>query len=153
MIENTHRIAMRNAHSFVVCGKSQYATRRIEKWPSFISTPACSMLTAAGAAAWPTGDQECMGHNGAIDANPKKSRIQIALRIHGENCCSCPCSSIKLKVCSPVPTYVNRIPSRATTAPADRNNVSFIAAYSLLLEAKLKMKPTESRLAVSFISR
>jgi hypothetical protein len=25
--------------------------RMIEKWPSFISTPACSMLVAAGAAA------------------------------------------------------------------------------------------------------
>ena len=35
----------------------------------------------------------------------------------------------------------------ATTAPADRNRVSFIAAYSLLFEAKLKMNPTESRLS------
>ena len=33
----------------------------------------------------------------------------------------------------------------ATTAPTDRNSVNFIAAYSLLLAAKLKMNPTESR--------
>jgi len=37
------------------------------------------MLVAAGAAAWPTGDQECNGHNGAIEAKPKKIKIQIIL--------------------------------------------------------------------------
>ena len=34
------------------------------------------MLVAAGAAAWPTGDQECKGHSGAIDAKPKKTNTQ-----------------------------------------------------------------------------
>ena len=35
------------------------------------------MLVAAGAAAWPTGDQECEGRIGAIDAKPKKIRSQM----------------------------------------------------------------------------
>ena len=39
------------------------------------------MLVAAGAAAWPTGDQECNGQIGAIEANPKKIRNQIAKKI------------------------------------------------------------------------
>ncbi len=37
------------------------------------------------------------------------------------------------------------MPINATTAPTERNRVSFIAAYSLLFAAKLRMKPTESR--------
>ncbi len=36
------------------------------------------------------------------------------------------------------------MPIRAATANADRNNTNFIAAYSLLFAAKLKMNPTES---------
>ena len=65
--------------SLVVSGRISKATRMMEKWPSFISTPACNMLVAAGAAAWPTGDQECSGHSGAIEAKPKKTSSQMIL--------------------------------------------------------------------------
>ena len=37
------------------------------------------MLVAAGAEAWPTGDQECKGHSGAMEANPKKIRKKITV--------------------------------------------------------------------------
>ena len=65
--------------SRVVSGKISKATRMMEKWPSFISTPACNMLVAAGAAAWPTGDQEWSGQSGAMEAKPKKMSSQIIL--------------------------------------------------------------------------
>ena len=76
---NMHNTAAIGISSLVVSGRISKATRIIEKCPSFISTPACSMLVAAGAAAWPTGDHECNGQIGAIDANPKNTRIQIIL--------------------------------------------------------------------------
>ena len=37
------------------------------------------MLVAAGAAAWPTGDQECSGQSGAIEAKPIKIKNQMIL--------------------------------------------------------------------------
>ncbi len=37
------------------------------------------MLVAAGAAACPTGDQECSGQRGAIEAKPKKISTQMIL--------------------------------------------------------------------------
>ena len=37
------------------------------------------------------------------------------------------------------------MPINAATAKAERKSTSFIAAYSLLLDPKLKMNPTESR--------
>ena len=45
-------------------------TRRIPNAPSFISTPAWSMLTAVGAATWPSGDQVWNGHRPARTPNP-----------------------------------------------------------------------------------
>ncbi len=57
----------------------------IEKCPSFINTPACSILVAAGAAACPTGDQECSGQIGAIEANPKKISSQMIVASEPEN--------------------------------------------------------------------
>src|SRR2546430_14359265 len=71
------RTAAMGIKSWVVSGRIWKHVRMIEKWPSFISTPACSMLVAAGAAAWPTGDQECSGQRGAIEANPKKHKSQM----------------------------------------------------------------------------
>ena len=38
-------------------GQRNMATRSTPKAPIFMSTPAWSMLTAVGAATWPTGDQ------------------------------------------------------------------------------------------------
>ena len=38
------------------------ATRRMPNAPSFMSTPACSMETAVGAATWPVGDQPWNGN-------------------------------------------------------------------------------------------
>ena len=43
------------------------------------------MLVAAGAAACPTGDQECSGQMGAMEANPKKTRSQIMVANVPEN--------------------------------------------------------------------
>jgi len=40
---------------------------------------------AAGAAAWPTGDQECRGQIGAIEANPKKISSQMIVASEPEN--------------------------------------------------------------------
>ena len=74
---NTHSTAAMGMSSRVASGRISYATRIMEKWPSFISTPACNMLVAAGAAAWPTGDHECKGQMGAMDAKPKKTSNQI----------------------------------------------------------------------------
>ena len=71
--------------SWVVSGRISKAMRMIEKCPSFIKTPACNMLVAAGAAAWPTGDQECRGQIGAIEANPKKIRSQMIVASEPEN--------------------------------------------------------------------
>ncbi len=36
------------------------------------------------------------------------------------------------------------MPINANIAPAERNSVSFIAAYSLLFDPKFRMNPTES---------
>src|SRR2546426_11867764 len=71
------RTAAMGIRSRVVSGRIWKHVRMIEKWPSFISTPACSMLVAAGAAAWPTGDHEGSGQRGAIEANPEKHRSQM----------------------------------------------------------------------------
>ena len=79
MMLNMQSTAAIGINSRVVSGRISNATRMMEKWPSFISTPACNMLVAAGAAAWPTGDQECRGQSGAIEAKPKKIRIQMIL--------------------------------------------------------------------------
>src|SRR5437879_12871793 len=71
------RMAAMGIRSWVVSGRIWKHVRMIEKCPSFISTPACSMLVAAGAAAWPTGDQEWSGQRGAIEANPREHESQM----------------------------------------------------------------------------
>src|SRR5207249_129245 len=96
------------------------------------------MLVAAGAAAWPTGDQECSGQRGAIEANPKKHRSQMIVASVPSKWAFSARTGIS-KVLRPEALYIKSIPIRATTAPADRNSVSFIAAYSLLLRAKFRM--------------
>src|SRR5688572_26476509 len=81
----TQRMAAIGINSRVVCGRISNATRIMEKWPNFISTPACNILVAAGAAAWPTGDHECNGQIGAMEAKPKKISNQITVAIGPEN--------------------------------------------------------------------
>ena len=49
------------------------ATRRMAKEPSFMSTPAWSILTAVGAATWPTGDHVWNGQTAARTPKPKNS--------------------------------------------------------------------------------
>ena len=44
--------------------------RMIPKAPSFIRTPAWSMLTAVGAATWPSGDHVWNGHRPASTPQP-----------------------------------------------------------------------------------
>src|SRR3989442_5348977 len=68
------RTAAMGIRSRVVSGRIWKHVRMIEKWPSFINTPACSILVAAGAAACPTGDQECSGQIGTIE-DRKSTRL------------------------------------------------------------------------------
>jgi hypothetical protein len=112
-------------------------------------TPAWSILVAAGAAACPTGDQECNGHKGAIDAKPKKIKTQMILSKVVPSTgifisLACSRSTRMSKVLRPAYLYIKRMPINATTAKADRNRTSFMAAYSLLFDPKFRMKPTES---------
>ena len=51
-------------------GEELDAERRIPKAPSFISTPACSIETAVGAATWPSGDQVWKGQRPARQPAP-----------------------------------------------------------------------------------
>ncbi len=51
MMLNMQSTAAIGINSRVVSGRISKATRIIEKCPSFIKTPACSILVAAGAAA------------------------------------------------------------------------------------------------------
>ena len=58
------------AQSCAPSGRMTMPTARMPKAPSFISTPACSMLTAVGAATWPSGDQVWKGHRPASTPKP-----------------------------------------------------------------------------------
>jgi len=51
-------------------GRTVIPTRRMPKAPSFISTPACSIDTAVGAATWPSGDHVWKGQRPASTPNP-----------------------------------------------------------------------------------
>src|SRR3972149_4862912 len=53
-------------------GRSWMPRRMIPKAPSFISTPAWSMLTAVGAATWPSGGQGWKGQGAAGPPQPKE---------------------------------------------------------------------------------
>ena len=51
-------------------GHRNIPTRSTPKAPIFMRTPACTMLTAVGAATWPTGDQVWKGHTAARMPKP-----------------------------------------------------------------------------------
>ena len=70
--------ATQGAQASAPKGSSPTATRRQPYAPSFITTPASSMLAAVGAATWPVGAQVWNGHMPAIMAKPKK----ISGKIH-----------------------------------------------------------------------
>ena len=58
------------AHASAPSGSTTMPTARMPNAPSFINTPACSMLTAVGAATWPSGDHVWNGHRPASTPNP-----------------------------------------------------------------------------------
>src|SRR5687767_5727941 len=68
-----HSTAIHGRYTCAASGNQVSASRSTPKAPSFISTPACSMDTAAGAAAWPAGLQECIGHIGTRLAKPRNT--------------------------------------------------------------------------------
>ncbi len=65
-------------------GRSWIPRRMIPNAPSFIRTPAWSMLTAVGAATWPSGDQVWNGQRPARTPQPMQEhgeeRLLEALR-------------------------------------------------------------------------
>ena len=61
------------AHATAPSGSIMNPTRMIPKAPSFISTPACSIDTAVGAEACPSGDQVWNGKTPASDPKPSQS--------------------------------------------------------------------------------
>ena len=54
-------VPTRDAHPLAPRGSNSMPSRTIPYAPSFIRTPACSIETAVGAEAWPSGDQVWSG--------------------------------------------------------------------------------------------
>ena len=77
MMFMTHKAASQGIHMTAPSGSSPTASRMMAYEPNFMSTPACSMLTANGAAAWPIGYQLCRGHIGAMTPKPTTSKGKI----------------------------------------------------------------------------
>ena len=117
-------------------GSSTMPTRIMPKAPSFINTPAWSMLTPVGAATWPSGDQVWKGHKPASTPKPIMNSGKTQFWKAGLNSplsARMPSSTME-KV--PLPTwaaatYKARMPIQMSTLPPTSTSISFIAPYSL----------------------
>ena len=100
--------------------------------PSFISTPACSMETAVGAATWPSGDQVWKGNRPARMPQPIMKKGKKVLAKPRSNSMSR--RTAMSKVPAPASAKTAKMPTKISTEPPTRTMVSFIAPYSLLVE-------------------
>ena len=99
------------------------------------------MLTAVGAATWPSGDQVWNGHIPASTPNPTMRNGKKTLWKVSDKTASS--SSRMLKVPSPASTKIAIMAIHIRTLPATRYKVSFMAPYSLsrLKVAKVELLP------------
>ena len=129
--------AQASAPSGIVC----IPTRIIPNAPSFISTPACSMLTDVGAETCPSGDHVCSGHSPPSRPKPTISNGNI----HFWNDSSNPtlCRSTRLNVFRSAWTNIAMIETQMSTLPPTRNSTSFMALYSFdrVKRGKLVLEP------------
>ncbi len=117
-------------------GASTIPTRITPNAPSFINTPACSMLTAVGAEAWPSGLQVWKGNTPASVPKPSQSRGKTHICVErGKGTAA---SWPRSKVRAPARDQRPRMATRMAAEPTRSIRVSFIAAYSRL--------PTANRL-------
>ena len=96
-------------------------SRRIPKAPSFIRTPAWTMLTPVGAATWPSGDQVWKGHIPASTPKPTiSSGKNMRWKLSENTTWLLSDRSGILKVPRPPSTNIARIAIHISTLPATR---------------------------------
>ena len=128
-----------SAQSRMPSGSSSIPTRMMPKAPSFISTPACSMLTVVGAATCPSGDHVCSGHIPASSPNPTITSGKTTRWNSGEKPGPPPSpperanseSAGMLNVPRPASLYMTMIATHTSRLAATIISTSFIAPYSL----------------------
>ena len=118
-------------HRSVPAGRISIPMRTMPKAPSFISTPACSMETAVGAATWPSGDQVWNGQRPARMPQPIMKNGKNVLAKDLSNSTSR--RTAMSKVPAPASAKTAKMPMKISTDPPTSTMVSFIAPYSLLV--------------------
>src|SRR5213594_1486321 len=117
-----------HTHCWVPSERSPMPSLTTPYAPSFMSTPACSIDTAVGAEACPSGDHVWSGQMPARIPKPtSKNRKTHDCRDGSKSVASI---SRKEKDVEPPATYRARMPTRMKADPKSRYRVSFIAAYS-----------------------
>src|SRR5262245_10611666 len=111
-------------------GSSCIPSRMIPNAPSFISTPACNIETAVGAATCPSGDQVWNGHRPASTPHPVTDSGNTTFWKFGSN--SCAYNSCRSNVPSPASWNTAKMPRKIRIEAATSMIVSFIAEYSFV---------------------
>ena len=143
----TANTATHGAHTIAPSGSKPTATRRQPYAPSFITTPASSILAAVGAAEWPCGAHVWNGHMPAKIAKPTNITGNTTACSPLEK--STVISTRKSKVFNPEAKNSASIPINTNALPPKEYITSFIAAYSRFAPPQMAIRKYLGTIAIS----